>query len=85
MANFGPKQWNNPFRKMSIFRLFKTSCFYSLERRFFVQEYLKTHFCRLYCQKKKVEKWPILDQNNGITPLEKCQFLDFLKLLVFIA
>ena len=60
--------------------------FYSLERRFFVQEYLKTHFCRLYCLKKKrVEKWPILDQNNGLTPLEKCQFFDFLKLLVFIA
>ena len=60
--------------------------FYSLERRFFVLEYHKTHFPGLYClKKKKVQKWPILDQNNGITPLEKCQFFDFLKLLVFIA
>ena len=56
--------------------------FYSLERRFFVLEYHKTHFPALYClKKKKVEKWPILDQNNGITPLEKCQFLDFFNFL----
>ena len=53
MANFGPKQWTNPFGKMSIFRLFKTSCFYSLERRFSVLEYHKTHFPGLYCLKKK--------------------------------
>ena len=27
MANFGPKQWNNSFRKMSIFRLFQLVVF----------------------------------------------------------
>ena len=27
--------------------------------------------------KKKLEKWPFLDQNHGLTPLEKCQFFDF--------
>ena len=26
-------------------------------------------------------KMPILDQNYGLTPLEKCQFLDFLNFL----
>ena len=49
---------------------FWTSCIYSLERRFFVLWYRKRHFSGLYCLKKKLEKWPFLD--------EKCQFFDFL-------
>ena len=32
-------------------------------------------------EKKKLEKWPFLDQNHGLTPLEKCQFFDFLDFL----
>ena len=36
IAKFGPKPWVNPFKKMWIFRVFETSCFYSLERRFFL-------------------------------------------------
>ena len=31
--------------------------------------------------KEKVEKWAFLDQNHGLTPLEKCQFFDFLNFL----
>ena len=64
---------------MSIFGLFCTSFFYSLERRFFVVEYRKGHFPMLYCRKKKMEKWPFLVINHGLTPFEKCQFFDFLK------
>ena len=30
-----------------------------------------------------LEKWPFLDQNNGLTPLEKNQFFDFLNFLFF--
>ena len=30
-----------------------------------------------------MEKWPFLDQNHGLTPLEKCQFLDFLNLFFY--
>ena len=77
MATFGPKPWVG---KISIFRIFKVF-FYSLERRFSVLEYRKRHFPSLYCLKKKLEKWPFLDQNHGLTPLEKCQFFDFLNLL----
>ena len=25
-------------------------------------------------KKKKFDKWPFLDQNQGLTPLEKCHF-----------
>ena len=28
---------------------------------------------------KKLEKWPFLDQNDGLTPLKKCEFFDFLN------
>ena len=59
MAIFGPKPWVNPFGKMSIFRPFGTSCFYSLERRFFDVEYRKRHFPCLYWLKKKVGKMAI--------------------------
>ena len=71
MAIFGPKPCVNPLGKMSIFLTFWTSCFCSLERRFFVLEYDKRHFPALYCLKKKSWK-------NG---QEKCQFFDFLDFL----
>ena len=37
----------------------------------------KTFSCPLLSLKKKMEKWPIFDQNLGLTPLEKSQFFDF--------
>ena len=79
MAIFGPKPWLTPWKNVN----FSTSSFYSLEKRFFVLEYHKGHFPSLYWVKKKVEKWPFLDQNHGLTFLEKCQFFDFLNLLFF--
>ena len=85
MAIFGPKPWVNSVGKMSIFRLFLTCCFYSLERLFLFLEYHKRHFPGLYCLKKKLEKWPFFDQNQGLTPQEKCQFLEFLDFFFFIA
>ena len=72
MAIFGPKPWKNV-----NFWTFWTCCFYSLERRFFVLEYHKRHFPTVYCLKKKLEKCPFLDQNHGLTPLEKCNFSTF--------
>ena len=77
MVIFGPKPWKNV-----NFSTFLTSCFYSLERRFFVVKYRKSHFPGLYCLKKKtLEKWPFLDQDHGLTRWEKCQFFDFLNFL----
>ena len=29
-------------------------------------------------KKQKLEKWPFLEQNHGLTPLEKCQFFELL-------
>ena len=81
MTIFWPKPWVYPFKKNLNFSTFWTSCFYNLQSRFFHLEYRKTHFPLLHCLKKKIEKWPFFDQNHGLTPLEKFQFLDFLNYL----
>ena len=65
----------------SQFFVFKTSCFYSLERCFFVLVYRKRHFPGLYCLKKKLEKWSFLDQKHGLTRLKKWPFFDFFNFL----
>ena len=78
------KPWNivSALWKNVNFSTFWTSRFYSLEKRFFVLEYRKRHFPGLcYLKKKKLKKWQFLDQNNGLTPLEKCKFFDFLNFL----
>ena len=41
-------------------------------------EYRKTHFPGLYCLKKKVGKWPLLDQKYGLTLWKNLNFLTFL-------
>ena len=64
---------------------FSTSCFYCLEMRFLVLEYHKTHFPGLYCLKKNMQKWPVFDQNHGLTPLEKSQFFDFFNFLFLLS
>ena len=48
IAIFEPKPWENV-----NFSTFSTSCFYSLEKRFFVLEYHKKHFPGLYCPPQK--------------------------------
>ena len=74
-----------PLWKNVNFSTFLTYCFYCLEMRFFVLEYHKTHFPGLYClKKKKMEKWPIFEQNHGLTPLQKFQFFDFLNFLIIL-
>ena len=82
IAIFGAISFTNSMEK-SEFSTFWTSCFYSLERRFFVLEYGKRHFPGLYCLKKNLQKWPLCDQKHGLTPLEKRQFFDFLYCLFF--
>ena len=42
---------------------------------------VKHTFLAYITENKNMEKWPILDQNNGLTPLEKSQFFDFSNIL----
>ena len=75
--------FQNRRRKNVNFSTFLISCFYSLKSRFCVLQDRKRHFPALYCQKKKLDKLSFLDQEHGLTPLEKCQFFDLLNFLLF--
>ena len=85
MVIFLPKPWVNPFGKMAIFLTFLTSCFYNLERRFFVLEYRKRHFPGLYCLKQKVGKMAIFGSKPWTNHSEKILNFPLFELLVFIA
>ena len=80
MAIFGPKPWVNPFEKILIFRLFKVFVFIVQKGVFSFQSIVKDSSWSILA-KKKVGKMAIFDQNYGLTPLEKCQFFDFLNFL----
>ena len=84
-AMFGPKPWVNPFKKNVNFSTFWTAGFHSLGRRFFVLEYHKRHFPGLCCLKKKLQKWPCLDQNHGLTHFGKLSIFRLFGPFVFIA
>ena len=77
MTIFRPKPWVTPLEKCQFFD-FWTSCFYSPERRFFVQEYRKRHFPGLCCLRNKTcKKWPFLDQNHGLRLCKNVNFSTF--------
>ena len=59
---------------MSIFRLFDLLVFKGYKRVFFVLEYHRDISLAYIDKKKNFEKWLLLNQINGLTPLEKCQF-----------
>ena len=77
MNYFGPKPWSQKSQVFDFFNLLflyprkPVFCFKIPENRFF--------WPRL--PKNKMEKWPILDQNHGLTPLKKSQFFYFFNSL----
>ena len=80
MVIFGPKPWVNLLEKSQFFD-FLNFLFLLLRKRFFLLEYRQTFSWRILPKKNKLEKWPFLDQNHRLTPLEKSQFLDILNFL----
>ena len=74
MAIFEPKQWVNPFGKMSIFQFFELLFFIAYTGVFCSRISQKTFSWPVSPKKKKSEKRPFFDQNHGLTALEKCQF-----------
>ena len=74
--NHGQTPWKN-----LNFSTFLTSCFYGLKRRFSFQNIVKHIFLASIAKNKNMKKWPILDQNHGLTPLGKSQFFNFLNFL----
>ena len=84
MAIFGPKLWVNPFAKMPIFRLLERLVFIAQKGAFSFQIIVKVIFLTNIALQKRSEKWPYLDQNYGLTPLQKCQFFDFWNVLFLL-
>ena len=76
--------WTKTLWKNVNFSTFSTSCFYSLEKGFFVLEYRKRYFSSLYCLKKKVGKRAIFGPKPWVNPFAKISIFGLFKLLVFI-
>ena len=81
MAIFGPKPWVNLSGKMSIFALFELLVFIRQKGVFSLQNIVKDILLAYISKKKKLGKWPFLDQNHEFFPLDKRQFFDFLNFL----
>ena len=81
MAIIGPKPFVNPFRNMSISRLFHFLVFVAQKGFFSFQNIVKDIFLAYIALKKMLEKWPFFDRNHGLTYFEKYKFFDFLKFL----
>ena len=77
MVIFEPKPTN--------FSTFRTSGFYSLERRFFALEYRKRLFLGQYCLKNKGKKMAIFGQKPLVNPCGKKLIFRLFELLFFIA
>ena len=62
MAIFGPEPWINTFGKISISRLFELLVFITEKGVSSFKNIVKNIFLRCIAEKKKLEKWPFLDQ-----------------------
>ena len=78
---FGPKPWVNPqgLKKCQFLDFFVLLFFIALKGVFSLQNIVRDIFLCYIAQKKKMEKWPFLVLNDGLTPFEKCQFFYFLN------
>ena len=64
-------------KKNAIFRTFKNFCFYSKKKRFFFLCKVIKHFFYPYFDQIQIKKnLAFFDRKHGLTPLEKCHFLD---------
>ena len=73
-GQFLTKPWTNPFGKISILRLFVFLVFIAQTGVFAFQTILEHIFLSYIALNKQIEKQPIFDRNDGLTPLEKSPF-----------
>ena len=72
-----------PLKNCQFFDFFVLLFMLAQKGVFSFQNIVRYIFLCYIADKKKMEKWQFLVQNHGLTPLEKCQFFDFLKFLFF--
>ena len=68
---------------MSIFRPFELLVFIPQKGVFSFQNIVKEIYLAYIALKIKLEKGPFLDQNHGLTPLQKCQIFDCLNFFLY--
>ena len=83
-GHFWTKTMSYPLWKYVNFSTFSTSCFYSLQRCFFVLEYRKRHFPGLQCLKKVIGKMALFWTKTVSYPLWKYVNFSTFELPVFI-
>ena len=71
-----------PLEKSQFFD-FLNFFFFQPRKALFFFKYRRRHFPCLYCLKKRLKNCGFLDQNHGLTSLEKCQFFDFLNFFFY--
>ena len=81
MAIFLPEPGINPLGKMSIFRLFELLVLIALKGVLSFQNIVKHIFLTYLAKEKKVEKWPFLDKNHALSPLDKRKIIDCFNVL----
>ena len=74
MANFGPKTRINHFGKILIYGFSELLVLLAKKGVSSFKNMIKHISLDYIGKKKKLEKWSLLDQNHGLTPLKKCQF-----------
>ena len=83
MAIFGPKAWINPFKKISIFRLFELLVFIAQKGVVSFQNIVKDIFLPYISLTKNVEEMAIFGPKPWVNPFEKISFFLFFKILVY--
>ena len=83
-GKFWTKTMGYPLWKNVNISTFWTSCFYGLERRFFVLEYRKRNFPGLYGLKKKVGKMANFGPKLWVNPFGKMSVFRLSELFVLI-
>ena len=75
---------NHGLTKNPNFSTFLHPCFNCQDKRFSFLEYREIHFSGIFVPEIKGWKnFTLVDQNHGLTPLEKSQFCQFLNSLFF--
>ena len=77
---FWPKKRTNPFEKFDLLNLFETSLFCSKKYSFLFLILKNNLFCVSLLKKTHMVKSSIFWQEHSLTPFEKSNFGDFLKL-----
>ena len=82
-SHFWTKTMVYPLWKNVNFSTFLTSCFYSLERKFFVLGYRQRHFPCLYCLKKKLKEKSIFGLKPWVNAFGKMSIFRVFELFFF--